>query len=150
MRSLKLHKQHDFLQLFPKRLQSASSSIFSGCKVQTALGAPLAHDCSRNSCKLHNNKASTCISHVQVYLAGSSAAHQQIIDRGAWPAQSPKLDLLCVSHGSALSVCTWGLFPVAGLDIMPVAGVAAGKQATVTILKVRPACSRVVPACLML
>eukprot|EP00891_Asterochloris_glomerata_P000844 jgi/Astpho2/844/fgenesh1_pg.00016_%23_68_t len=71
----------------------------------------------------------------EVYLAGSSAAHQQIIDRGAWPAQSPKLDLLCVSHGSALSVCTWGLFPVAGLDIMPVAGVAPGKPAPVTIVK---------------
>ena len=88
------------------------------------------------SCK---GTSSTRILRVQVYLAGSSAAHQQIIDRGAWPAQSSKLDLLCVSHGSALSVCTWGLFPVAGLDIMPVAGVAPGKQATVTILKVKPA-----------
>ena len=93
----------------------------------------MAHNCSCSG------TSSTRILRVQVYLAGSSAAHQQIIGCGAWPAQSSKLDLLCVSHGSALSVCTWGLFPVAGLDIMPVAGVTPGKQATVTILKVKPA-----------
>lgn len=117
--------------------------LLTCCRMQAAAfsaGAECKQHCVHHwRTAAHEQYPSTRISHLQVYLAGSSAAHQQIIDRGAWPAQSPKLDLLCVSHGSALSVCTWGLFPVAGLDIMPVAGVAPGKQAPVTIVKVKAA-----------
>ena len=45
---------------------------------------------------------------------------------------------MCVASGSALSIATFGLFPLAGLDVSPVANKPAA-QSQVAILKVRTA-----------
>ena len=42
---------------------------------------------------------------------------------------------MCVASGSALSIATFGLFPLAGLDVSPVANKPAA-QSQVAILKV--------------
>lgn len=42
---------------------------------------------------------------------------------------------MCVASGSALSIATFGLFPLAGLDVSPVAN-KPGSQSQVAILKV--------------
>ena len=46
-----------------------------------------------------------------------------------------RLDMMCVASGSALSIATFGLFPLAGLDVSPVANKPAA-QSQVAILKV--------------
>ena len=43
--------------------------------------------------------------------------------------------MMCVASGSALSIATFGLFPLAGLDVSPVANKPAA-QSQVAILKV--------------
>jgi len=46
-----------------------------------------------------------------------------------------RLDMMCVASGSALSIATFGLFPLAGLDVSPVANKPAA-QTQVSIVKV--------------
>ena len=66
----------------------------------------------------------------QVY-AQSRADHQQ----PQWPVLPKRLDMMCVASGSALSIATFGLFPLAGLDVSPVANKPAA-QTQVSIVKV--------------
>lgn len=65
----------------------------------------------------------------QVY-AQSRADHQQ----PQWPVLPKRLDMMCVASGSALSIATFGLFPLAGLDVSPVANKPAA-QTQVSIVK---------------
>ena len=51
------------------------------------------------------------------------------------PTLPDRLDMMCVASGSALSIATFGLFPLAGLDVSPVANKPAA-QSQVSILKV--------------
>ena len=51
------------------------------------------------------------------------------------PVLPDRLDMMCVASGSALSIATFGLFPLAGLDVSPVANKPAA-QSQVSILKV--------------
>lgn len=53
--------------------------------------------------------------------------------------------MMCVASGSALSIATFGLFPLAGLDVSPVANKPAA-QSQVAILKVHLACHSVLHA----
>ena len=52
------------------------------------------------------------------------------------PVLPDRLDMMCVASGSALSIATFGLFPLAGLDVSPVANKPAA-QSQVSILKVQ-------------
>ena len=63
--------------------------------------------------------------------AQSRADHQQ----PQWPVLPKRLDMMCVASGSALSIATFGLFPLAGLDVSPVANKPAA-QTQVSIVKV--------------
>ena len=63
--------------------------------------------------------------------AQSRADYQQ----PQWPVLPKRLDMMCVASGSALSIATFGLFPLAGLDVSPVANKPAA-QSQVSILKV--------------
>lgn len=62
--------------------------------------------------------------------AQSRADYQQ----PQWPVLPKRLDMMCVASGSALSIATFGLFPLAGLDVSPVANKPAA-QSQVSILK---------------
>lgn len=52
-----------------------------------------------------------------------------------WPVLPKRLDMMCVASGSALSIATFGLFPLAGLDVSPVAS-KPNSQSHVNILQV--------------
>lgn len=61
--------------------------------------------------------------------------NQSRTDHQPWPVLPKRLDMMCVASGSALSIATFGLFPLAGLDVSPVANKPAS-QSQVAILKV--------------
>ena len=63
--------------------------------------------------------------------ASSKADHGQL----HWPVLPKRLDMMCVASGSALSIATFGLFPLAGLDVSPVAN-KPNSQSHVNILQV--------------
>ncbi|KAL3132551.1 hypothetical protein ABBQ32_009090 [Trebouxia sp. C0010 RCD-2024] len=60
--------------------------------------------------------------------------NQTRTDHQQWPVLPKRLDMMCVASGSALSIATFGLFPLAGLDVSPVANKPAA-QSQVAILK---------------
>lgn len=61
--------------------------------------------------------------------------NQSRTDHQQWPVLPKRLDMMCVASGSALSIATFGLFPLAGLDVSPVANKPTS-QSQVAILKV--------------